>query len=129
MPTPQPIAVAIVHQADQVLIGRRASDVPLAGFWEFPGGKVLADETPEEAAVRECCEETGLDVRIEQKCLTVTHSYSHGLVELHFFIAVPTNPHQTPMAPFRWVPMADLPGYTFPPANATVIARLMGNGL
>ena len=61
---PVSIAVAVVQHAGTVLIGRRAPEAPLGGLWEFPGGKVGPDETPGEAAARECREETGLAVRI-----------------------------------------------------------------
>ena len=48
---PTPIAVAVVRYDGKFLIGRRPEGVPLAGLWEFPGGKVHAGETPEAAAV------------------------------------------------------------------------------
>ena len=44
------VAVAVVEHASKVLVGRRPAGKPLAGLWEFPGGKVLPGETPEEAA-------------------------------------------------------------------------------
>lgn len=110
-----------------MLIGQRSPEVPLGGCWEFPGGKVHAGETPEEAAVRECREETGLEVRLGTKYLSVSHRYAHGLVELHFFAAVPVEPSQVPAEPFRWVPWAELRSYRFPPANEAILARLLGD--
>jgi mutator protein MutT len=61
---PTSIAVAVVQQKDKVLIGKRALEERFGGLWEFPGGKVASGETPQEAAARECREETGLRVRI-----------------------------------------------------------------
>ena len=55
-----PIAIAVVLHNDCVLIGVRPAGATLAGLWEFPGGKIEAGETPNEAAERECLEETGL---------------------------------------------------------------------
>ncbi len=121
------IGVAIVEHAGNVLIGQRRPESPLGGYWEFPGGKVHAGETPEEAAVRECREETGLEVQLGAKYLTVRHRYAHGWVELHFFAAVPRTPSDVPAEPFRWVPRAELGAYPFPPANGAILRRLLGD--
>lgn len=127
MPTaePQPIAVAIVVHDDRVLIGPRGPKGPLAGLWEFPGGKIHSGETPAEAAKRECLEETGLAIRVLALTSEVDHRYVHGEVKIFFFAAEPENPLAWPQAPFTWVPIAALPAYAFPPANAEVIARLL----
>lgn len=121
---PTSIAVVVVQQGATVLIGPRPLGVPLAGFWEFPGGKICAGETPEEAARRECREETGLEVRLVRRLATVEHAYPHGPVRLHFFLAEPEKPTPAPRAPFRWVARRDLGCYAFPPANAAVLAQL-----
>jgi len=123
-PKPTRIAIAVVRHEGRVLIGPRPEGAPLAGFWEFPGGKVQPGETAQGAAARECREETGLEVRIGSEHLTVEHDYAHGLVELHFFDAAPVDPTQPPTPPFRWVPLCDLDGYSFPPANAEMLVRL-----
>ena len=58
------VAVAVLVEKDgQVLLVRRVND-PFKGYWTLPAGFVDADESPEDAAVRECLEETGLEVRI-----------------------------------------------------------------
>ena len=57
------IAVAVVEHEGRVLIGQRPPGTALAGYWEFPGGKIGAGERAEEAARRECLEETGLITR------------------------------------------------------------------
>lgn len=126
-PSPTPIAIVLVEHAGCVLIGRRPPDVPLAGYWEFPGGKVHPGETLREAAARECREETGLEVSIGEEYQTVVHAYAHGQLELHFLTATPQDLSQAPAAPFRWVPVGELGSYSFPPANADVVARLLND--
>ena len=121
---PTPIANAVVQHADRFLIGRRPEDVPLAGKWEFPGGKIRDGETPEAAAMRECREETGLEVTVVAAYPEVSHEYDHGRVHLHFLAATPVDPATEPKRPFRWVPANELGEYEFPAANAELVAFL-----
>jgi 8-oxo-dGTP diphosphatase len=118
------VAIAIVQWNGQVLIGQRGENVPLAGLWEFPGGKVEPGETPAEAAARECLEETGLEVEVGAEFPSVSHEYSHGKVHLHFFACIPRQPASPPRDSFRWVKLSDLFHYEFPPANAEILALL-----
>lgn len=119
------IAVAVVERAGEYLIGRRPSNVPLAGYWEFPGGKVHADETPASAAVRECWEETGLTVRVAAEFPPEVHDYDYGRLELRFFACELADAAAEPRAPFRWVPRGELSRYQFPEANRQLIERLV----
>jgi 8-oxo-dGTP diphosphatase len=121
---PKPIAIAVVERAGRFLIGQRGADVPLAGLWEFPGGKVEPGETPETAAVRECREETHLDVAVVGLFERLVYSYPHGEVELHFFACRPISIDQQPAERFRWVSREELARYEFPAANAKLIERL-----
>ena len=121
----QPIAVAVVRHHGRVLIAQRPIDVPLAGLWEFPGGKVREGENPSAAAARECREETGLEVCIGPLYEEVVYPYQHGTLRLSFFAATPTDPAQTPREPFRWVAIPDLAHYEFPPANIGILAKLL----
>jgi 8-oxo-dGTP diphosphatase len=121
---PTRIAIAVVEHHGRYLIGRRPEGVPLAGYWEFPGGKVQAGETAEQAAARECLEETGLEVAVGEPYPAVVHQYAHGKVALEFFACRPLEPEQTPRSPFRWVLAADLGEYQFPEANGGLLAYL-----
>jgi mutator protein MutT len=118
------IAIAVVEHHGSFLIGRRGDDVPLAGMWEFPGGKIQVGETPHAAAARECLEETGIEV---QPCATlkvVAHEYPHGPLELHF-VACRVRYETSPRAGFRWVPRGELNRYPFPAANRSLIECLL----
>ncbi len=119
------IAIAVVEQDDRFLVGRRPDGTVLAGMWEFPGGKIRPGETPEQCAVRECREETGLDVTVVGSFPDCVHAYDFGTVHLHFLHC---RPHDlklaVPCAPFCWVFRSDLPHYEFPAANAEVLRLL-----
>jgi mutator protein MutT len=97
----------------------------LAGYWEFPGGKVLPRESPAAAAVRECCEETNLLVVVRQPLPVVRHEYAHGPLMLHFFLCELCPDSPPPRAGYRWIERGELPEYTFPPANQPILQWLM----
>jgi len=123
---PTEIAVAVVEHAGRYVIGQRPDGAPLAGLWEFPGGKVRTGETPAQAAARECLEETGLVVQVGDPIAEIVHAYEHALVRLHFFACTPVDAARPPAAPFRWASAAELCQHEFPAANAAVIGLLAG---
>lgn len=120
-----PIAIAVVEHAGQLLIGQRPQGVALAGLWEFPGGKIEPNETPEAAAARECLEETGLIVQPLFRFPQHVQQYDHDRVRL-FFIACRLTDGQPnePRAPFRWIPQKDLNEFSFPEGNAGILELL-----
>ncbi len=121
---PTAIAVSVVRRGDAVLIGPRPEGGPLAGYWEFPGGKILPDELPGDGAVRECLEETGLRIRVSRTSAVVDHRYDHAAVRIHFFECEANESEAMPRSPFRWVPIEELDEYRFPPANAAALDEL-----
>jgi 8-oxo-dGTP diphosphatase len=122
---PTPIAIAVVEHEGRFLIGQRPEGVPLAGLWEFPGGKIEPGETPEAAAVRECLEETGLQVQPLFRYPVHTEQYDHGGVELHFIACRPLNEQAgCPKSPFRWVAQSELKQYEFPSGNRGLLKLL-----
>lgn len=118
------IAVAVVEHQGCLLIGRRPDDAALAGYWEFPGGKVEQGETPAQAARRECLEETGVAVRVVDEYLVVDHEYAHGALHIHFFACVPEGNVNELSARFRWTPRGELHEHRFPPANERLLSLL-----
>lgn len=118
------IAVAVVEHEGRYLIGLRARGVPLAGCWEFPGGKLMPGETPAAAAVRECLEETGLVVRVSGEYPSTDYDYPHARVRLHFFSGQCVVQQRPLPERFRWVTASELAQFAFPPANAALVARL-----
>ena len=124
-----PIAIAIVIDShNTVLIGQRPEGVPLAGLWEFPGGKIEAGETPEIAAQRECLEETGLTISPFRRHPPEVHQYEHGAVELNFVCCHPHGSSFAPRSPYQWVPIGELSRYEFPAGNRRILAMLTATG-
>jgi 8-oxo-dGTP diphosphatase len=122
---PKQIAIAVVERSDCFLIGQRPSGVPLAGLWEFPGGKLEPGESPEQAAERECVEETGLIVHAQETYLVHKEEYPHGAVELHFVNCHPAaQENREPKLPFRWTPRHELTNYEFPSGNRKLLELL-----
>jgi mutator protein MutT len=118
------IAIAVVEQSDAFLVGQRPAGVALAGYWEFPGGKVHEGEQPADAAVRECHEETGLRVRATELLDRHIHQYAHGSVDLHFYRCELIEPHSEPSPPFAWISRERLASLEFPDGNQGVLRRL-----
>lgn len=79
--TPQPaiqVCAAVIYHQDKILITLRPEDKKLGGYWEFPGGKIEDQETPEEALKRELLEELAIKVEVGELLETVPHSYDWG---------------------------------------------------
>jgi 8-oxo-dGTP diphosphatase len=80
------VAAAVILRPDgSFLLGQRAPDTFYPGYWEFPGGKLEAGETPDAALVRELREELGIEAIEACPWITREHVYEHAHVRLHFF--------------------------------------------
>ena len=79
------VAVGILMRADgAMLLSTRPPGKPYAGYWEFPGGKLEAGETVEQALRRELIEELGVTIGPAQVWKVTEHDYPHALVRLHW---------------------------------------------
>jgi 8-oxo-dGTP diphosphatase len=114
-------ACALVDADGRVLLARRPPGKPLAGLWEFPGGKVEPGETPEVALIRELKEE--LDIEVPAKCLAPLSFASHGYPEFHLLMPLYVcRRWEGDIAPLQgqqlaWVRAHKLAGYAMPPAD------------
>ena len=77
-------ACALVDRDGRVLVAQRPPGKPMAGLWEFPGGKLAPGETPEACLIRELREELGVDT--EASCLAPLTFASHGYEGFHLLM-------------------------------------------
>lgn len=119
------VVAAVVERAGCYLLTRRLAGTHLAGLWEFPGGKILPGEKLQDALARELSEELGVAAAVGGLIETVDWAYPEKTVRLFFFrCTLGGEPTALQGQEMRWVAAADLPSYTFPDADATLIARL-----
>jgi len=115
-------AVALVDIDGRVLIAQRPAGKPMAGLWEFPGGKVQPGETPEVALVRELAEELGIDVHAS--CLAPFTFASHAYPDFHLLMPLYVCRKWSGIVTARegqrlkWVRLARLGGISKSPSRA-----------
>jgi len=117
------IAIAVVQAGDRFLVGRRPQTKVLGGLWEFPGGKIEHGESDLEAAVRECKEETGLQVTAIGRYLQMEHRYEHANLHLSFVACRMAKPGE-PQTRFSWIARDELQHLKFPDANQQLLDRI-----
>lgn len=127
-------AVALIDHDGRVLLAQRPEDKPMAGLWEFPGGKIEPDETPETALIRELDEELGINTAAT--CLAplsfTSHSYAasdtreafHLLLLLYVCRRWQGQPQAIEGGTLKWVRPQQLRDYPMPEADISLIATL-----
>lgn len=122
------VAVALLDADNRILLTQRPEGKPLAGLWEFPGGKVHAGETPEAALIRELQEELGVDIRAS--CLAPLTFASHSYEKFHLLMPLYVCRQWRGRLTARegqkmaWVRAQNLRDYPMPPADIPLIPIL-----
>lgn len=116
------VGAAIVRDG-KVLCARRGEGRSLAGYWEFPGGKIESHETAREALHREIEEELLCEVEVADEVCTSTYDYDFGSVTLTTFVChlIDGTPHLTEHREIRWLAPADMPQLCWAPADRDAV--------
>jgi mutator protein MutT len=117
----------VVKKDDQILICRRKKGDSFGGYWEFPGGKCEAGETPAQCVVRELREELAIEVTPLIALDVIEHQYESWRVVLYPFVCRHDcgDARAISAAEFQWVARARLDEYPFPAANVGLIRELI----
>jgi 8-oxo-dGTP diphosphatase len=122
-------ACALVDTDGRILLSRRPAGKPMAGLWEFPGGKVEAGERPEQTLIRELKEELGIVVN--EACLAPLTFASHRYPDFHLLMPLYICRRWEGTATalegqqLAWVRVNRLRDYPMPPADEPLVAHLM----
>jgi len=125
------VTAAILINDNKILIAQRRDTDKLAGKWEFPGGKIEDNETPEQCLIREMQEEFGIDVAINGFFGENTYDYEMETIQLLAYHTVwqsgnfSLNAH----AAIKWVSVSQLHQFDFAPADKPLVDKLLRNSL
>ncbi|WP_394752386.1 Nudix family hydrolase [Crenothrix sp.] len=122
------VAVGVIkNSAGQILISLRNPDLHQGGLWEFPGGKVEAGESVEQALHRELKEELAIDTLAVEPLITLKHDYGDRCVQLNVCVVTQFSGSviHSDNQPFKWVAPDDLSQYAFPEANKAIVTAIL----
>ncbi len=127
------VAAALVNSDGDVLVQKRAVGQSMAGLWEFPGGKIEANERPEDALVRELHEELGITVKPDD--LKPLSFASAPLGERHLLLLLYTcrkwsgEPTAVDAEVIQWSTIEALQRLDMPPADVPLVNALLKQGV
>jgi 8-oxo-dGTP diphosphatase len=122
---------AMLQNAEgRYLITQRPPKATLPLLWEFPGGRVEAEESDEQALAREIREEMGVDVEVLEQALHTHHEYPTYDIDFRVYRCRLTSPEASiqhlRVHDHRWVTLEEMSKYQFPDADAKTLAKLLG---
>jgi mutator protein MutT len=124
------VVAAVIERDGRFLVARRLKGTHLAGYWEFPGGKVHDNESHEDALRREIVEELNTAISEVRKVFHTAHEYPERVVELHFYRAgLSGEPQPVLGQELRWITREEFGALEFPPADAELIDGLINASL
>ena len=122
------VAAALIDANGRVLVQQRPPGKPMAGLWEFPGGKIDAGETPEAALRRELAEELG--IAIDESCLAPAVFASEPMADRHLLLLLyvlrkwPGSPEARHASALKWLRPVELHRLDMPSADRPLIGLL-----
>ncbi|WEV64952.1 (deoxy)nucleoside triphosphate pyrophosphohydrolase [Bifidobacterium sp. ESL0732] len=123
---PVQVVGAAIRRNGTILCAQRGPSKSLAGYWEFPGGKIERGETPEEALRREIKEELLCDIKVGPKICSTQQHYDFGTIELTTFLCslVDSEPELTEHTQLRWISQSKLKTLNWAPADRETAQHL-----
>lgn len=122
------VAAGIILSQNKFLAAKRPSGKPMAGFWEFPGGKIRNGESPFDALCRELEEELGIKTQKWNYLFCREHVYAEEgfVVRLHFFIVRQwiDEPRPREGQEIAWLTPGQAAGMDFLPADKDIVAKI-----
>ena len=117
----------IINPFDQVLVTQRSAHMPLPLKWEFPGGKIEADETAEECLIREIKEELNIEIQITGSLPSNDHQYPDKLIRLIPFICLQKDGELVlkEHADYKWVDTKDLLDLDWAEADVPIVKQYL----
>ena len=120
------VVAGLIHQGRRFLICQRPENKARALQWEFPGGKIEAGESGEQALIREICEELGAEIAVERKLTEVVHAYPDLNVHLTLYLACVSSGEIQKLEhnDVRWITPDQIPEYDFCPADRAFLDKI-----
>lgn len=121
------VVCGIVYNNEKIFLCRRNVNKHLAGFWEFPGGKIENNESPEEALHRELSEELGMTVSVLGYLGSNQHQYSSNKIKLIAYncLFIDATLNLIDHDQCKWVLPSDLKNYQIAPADIPLIKLII----
>lgn len=131
-PAPRTIRVvaAVLEKDGCYLITQRRASAVLPLMWEFPGGRVEAGETDQQALKRELRHRLGVEIEVGKLISFVSHPYEHYVVDLFLYECTLVTENLEPLAvnAFKWALSQEFDQYPFTPADEASMNKLLGVG-
>lgn len=120
------VVAALIWKGERFLACQRPAHKARGLLWEFAGGKVEPGETKEQALIRECKEELGVELEVGQVFLQVTHAYPDLTVHLTLFQAKIASGtlQKLEHEDLRWITVNEIDQYDFCPADQVILEHL-----
>lgn len=120
------VVAAVLKKDDLFFCAQRKNEGPLAKKWEFPGGKLEVDETPENALKRELNEELNIDVEVGEFITTVRHQYPTFFIIMHsYFCDIDTfNIKLNEHLDSKWLSMDELDSLDWADADKPIVEKI-----
>ena len=120
------VVAALIWKNNKFMICQRPAHKARGLLWEFVGGKVESGETKEQALIRECKEELGILLSVDDVFMNVVHEYPDIMVHLTLFNATISEgePKRIEHNDIRWITSSEISNYEFCPADEEILARI-----